>query len=116
MFLPLLLVQYSDGQPMITVTGVIIPDKEEAEFLSTTGIDKWAFYANNWRNTEFLQKAPALTLRERLHMDQSITAKSRALPSKLNYLSRLQGEASAEIVKLYRRYQRFFPQFVHVEM
>lgn len=116
MFLPLLLVQYSDGQPMVTVTGIVLPDADEKKFLSKTGISKWQFYARDWKNVEQLQKAPALTLHERMQMDRSIASNTRALPAKIKYLAKLHNGASKEILNRYRRYQRFFPQFVHVEI
>ncbi|MGE8210964.1 MAG: O-methyltransferase [Stenotrophomonas rhizophila] len=116
-FLPLLTVSYADGQTMLTVTGIVLEDDHVKPFLDATGIKKWPFYADGWDKIEKVSAAPFLTLRERMHLDQAVMGGRNRLPAKLDYLKSVQKvEAEGELVKLYRRYQRFFPRFQHVEM
>ena len=114
-FLPLLIVQYADGQPMLTVTGVVLPDIEVAAFVKNSGVASWPHYANSWSNVERVATAPHLTLRERMLIDQAVLRSSLKLPSKLQYLTKLQRMAAADLLRLYRRYQRFFPLFQNVD-
>lgn len=115
-FLPLLIVQYADGQPMVTVTGIVLADNDVEPFVLRTGLSSWPHYASSWANVERVSKAPQLTLRERMHVDQAALASTFRLPARLRYLAPLQNLAPADLVSLYRRYQRFFPQFQHVEV
>lgn len=115
-FLPLLIVHYADGQAMLTVSGIVLADDAVPKFLVQTGLEKWPYYAQEWANVERVFKAPYLTMRERMHMDQAVMVTGSKLPAKLRYLIKIQGRAGDELVKLYRRYQRFFPRFQHVDM
>lgn len=115
-FLPLLIVHYADGQSMLTITGVVLPDDEVNSFLERTKLNKWPYYANEWTNVERVFKAPHLTTRERLHMDQALVTRRNKLPARLRYLAEIQGGSDGELVRLYRRYQRFFPKFQHVDI
>lgn len=115
-FLPLLVVHYADGQAMITVTGIVLADEAVPAFLSQTGLEKWTYYARDWDNVERVFRTPYLTTRERMHMDQAVMASANTLPAKLRYLANIQGRAGDELVKLYRRYQRFLPRFQHVDI
>jgi len=115
-FLPLLMVQYADGQTMITLAGIVLRDADVVEFVDRTGVRKWPYYAGEWDNVERVFLAPHLTLRERLHLDQAIMAGGKRLPARLGYLSKLQKTEDKDILKLYRRYQRFFPRFQHVDI
>lgn len=115
-FLPLLVVHYADGQAMLTVAGVVLADDDVPGFLAQTGLEKWPYYAREWGNVERVFKAPYLTTRERMHMDQALMTAGNRLPAKLRYLADIQDRAGDELVKLYRRYQRFFPRFQHVDI
>lgn len=115
-FVPLLVVHYADGQDMLTVTGIVLQKDNVKKFMKTTGLARWPHYTNQWRNVERVTRAPALTLRERMHLDQVLGAAKRTLPEKLKYLSGIQDLAESDIVKMYRRYQRFFPRFQHVDI
>lgn len=115
-FLPLLLVRYADGQPMLTATGIVLADSDVESFLARTGLRKWPYFAAGWSNVEMVFKAPYLTMRERMHMDQAVLQSAKKLPAKLEYLARLQDRTADELAGLYRRYQRFFPRFQHVDM
>ncbi|HIE1098893.1 MULTISPECIES: O-methyltransferase [Stenotrophomonas] len=116
-FLPLLTVSYADGQTMLTVTGIVLEDDNVKAFLDATGLRKWAFYADGWDKIENVSAAPYLTLRERMHLDQAVMGGRNKLPVKLNYLRNVQNVGGEiELIKLYRRYQRFFPRFQHVEI
>jgi hypothetical protein len=114
-FFPLLIVEYADGQRMLTVTGIILPDSEIKSFLRNTGILRWPYYCQKWTNIEKVSKAPTLTLRERMLVNQR-ALRSNRLPTKLAYLSKLQGLDASNLMELYRRYQRFFPQFQNVDI
>lgn len=113
-FLPLLSVRYSDGQPMVSVTGIVIADGKKSEFLKQSGLRRWGFYSNGWSVTERIE-VPYLTVRERLLLDQSISSRHK-LPKKLSFLGSDGHVAGMELVRRYRRFQRFFPQFQHVNM
>lgn len=115
-FLPLLIVQYADGQTMLTVTGIILGDDEVKNFLSKTGLKKWTYYADEWQSLEKLSSAPSLTLRERMHMDQAVMGSANKLPARLSYLTKLQRSKSSDLAGIYRRYQRFLPRFQHVDI
>ena len=115
-FLPLLIVHYADGQDMLTVTGIVLDETDVKKFLKATGLGRWPHYAKTWTNVERVSQAPALTLRERIHMDQTMSANRNKLPPKLKYLSRTLDTTESDLVKMYRRYQRFFPRFQHVDL
>ena len=115
-FLPLLVVQYADGQTMLTVTGIVLGDDSVDDFLQKTGLRDWPYFSDQWRVVEKVSGAPHLTLRERMYMDQAVLRSPGRLPARLGYLTRIQRQAAADLVGLYRRYQRFFPRFQHVDL
>ena len=78
------------------------------------GLRRWGFYSNGWSVTERIE-VPYLTVRERLLLDQSISSRHK-LPKKLSFLGSDGHVAGMELVRRYRRFQRFFPQFQHVNM
>lgn len=113
-FLPLLIVNYADGQTMLTVAGVVLADEDVSDFLGKTKIAKWPYYSRGWSNVERVSDAPYLTMRERMHMDQAVINATNKLPAKLQYLANK--HRGSDLISLYRRYQRFFPRFQHVDM
>jgi len=112
-FLPLLIVHYADGQAMLTVAGIVLGDNDSEAFVVATGLDKWPYYARKWINVERVALAPHLTMRERIYLDKAAARKK--LPTELRYLTRTQGRSESDLVEMYRRYQRFFPRFQHVD-
>jgi hypothetical protein len=113
-FHPLSLLRYADGQQMLSITGVILPRSDLESFVDATQIERWEFYSRTWDDIEHVE-VPYLTLRERMSLDQLLP---KSEPDEiLQRISVPVAEDETEalnILRAYKRFYRFYPQFHHV--
>lgn len=114
-FLPLYNIAYTDGTQMLSITGIVIQKEQVGAMISSTAIDKWPFYSPSWDAVHRLV-VPTLTLRERLHLERGILAKStEELTEELGF-DRAGNMSIADFVDVYRRYYRFYPSYFSVDV
>lgn len=107
---------YSDGQPMVTATiAILYPEGDPRDFLEEARIRAWRFYEERWWRPTVIEM-PILSALERLRVEQQMHAPGienfgRALGFALppGDLSR-----QADLLPLFRRFYRFYPQFGRV--
>lgn len=115
-FVPLSIMQYRDGQSMLSVTGIVSPPVEAKQILATTGLDDWPFLCREWGDIHNIA-VPDITLRERLLLDQGSDGPGvEVLPYALDTDQEAidKDKLNTETLLKYQRYRRFMPQFMHV--
>ena len=115
---------YQDGgHPMLTVTGVILDAKNDADrdaFLGNSRINHWKFSNLTW-SAPLVISVPALSTKERIALDSALPINQTAnaadiLVEKLGYCPSESGEEEATKLLLtnYSHYYRAYPYFSRV--
>ncbi|MCY1205086.1 hypothetical protein D9M72_166220 [compost metagenome] len=109
---------YSDGQPMLTVTGIIFKTPARvasAEFKRISRISRWPFTNLTWADPRPIS-VPALTAKERMRLDEVLpfsrggdTQWQARLERHLGYKP-----GSSESLAHYARYYRTYPHFSRI--
>ena len=113
-FSPLSLVSYADGQRMLSITGALVERKHEKEMRKKIGLEDWAFKSSDWDSIALLN-VPDLTVRERMFLERRIDAQPSEIADGLGFDS--VGDIDVlEFVEQYRRYYRFYPSLVALDV
>jgi hypothetical protein len=111
-FEPLLVTSYKDGQRMVTVTvratNTQDPQKRAAALRS------WPFGASGWRKIEKID-APDLSLRERQKIDSYLNKGPKYILARLKFQPASNLTSSVNVIKSYRRFHRYYPDFRNIE-
>ncbi len=102
---PLTIFTYADsGNPMLTITGIMLEEKEEADFFEKTGIDDWIFAKAKWSDP-LLIDVPELSVKERIQLDAMLPHHTRGdIYSSLNFIKK-------DKIDNYICYYRHYPLF-----
>lgn len=113
MFEPLSLTTYADGHRMLSVTGIIIERDRVAECRKRMHLANAPGGVDGWDRLVNIQ-LPQLTVWEKLSIDRHINNRNfRRLSRTMNF--RLSDTTStAELLRGYLEFQRFYPTFRHV--
>lgn len=118
-FHPLSSFWYADGQPMLTVTGMVYKASDDAgiaEFISQSRLPSWPFANLNWAPPACIS-VPALSAKERMKLDECLPIDNSTISDPAGYLSGHLGFSpcqSREELANYARYYRVFPHFSKV--
>ncbi len=112
-FIPLLTEVYQDGQQMLCVTGMVIAEGDVDDVLAKTGFVDWEFYSSGWSNVVRID-VPSLTLREKLYLDQLSRQQIEGIADEFPFFLAGTADATAKWVSAYKRFSRFYPNFLHV--
>lgn len=107
---------YADGQIMLTLTGIILPDDDTTikKFFLETSIDKWSLSNLNWEKPKTIS-VPQLSLKERILVDEMLPeADAATIQAKLKYIVGEDEKSSIEGIENYIRYYRHLPLFSRV--
>lgn len=110
-FVPLCLLRYADGQQMMTITGILLEGERAQSFLDETGLRSWEFYSADWDIIHDVT-VPDLTVRERLFIDQ--LNENEFDPNDTTLAIDASAEELDKLVRLYKRLNRYYPQFHHI--
>jgi hypothetical protein len=105
---------YSDGQPMVTVTGVSIDDGDVESFLAESKVDQWPFYSKDWMVPETID-LPLLSTQERIELQRAMNSSEM---NRLDY-SLPSGrilKKPEEMLSAFKRFYRVTPAFAKVDI
>jgi hypothetical protein len=105
---------YSDGQPMVTVTGVSIDDGDVESFLAESKVEQWPFYSKDWMVPETID-LPLLSTQERIELQRAMNSSEI---NRLNY-SLPSGrilKKPEEMLSAFKRFYRVTPAFAKVDI
>jgi hypothetical protein len=113
-FQPLTSFSYSDGQEMLTVTGIVLEKEEEIIFFEKTKIKQWELSNTNWDNPTKIN-VPNLTVKERLYIDALLpNSTAQDIQDKLGFLFDKNEKSSLEMLKTYILFYRQSPFFSRI--
>lgn len=115
-FEPLSAFKYSDGQQMLTLTGIILDDSDITKFKEKTSILDWEYYLYlNVNNDEPIEiNMPFLSISEKLHIDQYLPSKFNELKDNLVFQLEHSPEKTKKSLENYQSFYRFYPNFSKV--
>jgi hypothetical protein len=105
---------YSDGQPMVTLTGVSVDDGDVESFLAETKVSQWPFYSQDWTIPEKID-LPVLSTQERIELQRAMN--SSKIPQ-LGY-SLPEGRLlknTKEMLSSFERFYRVTPAYAKVDI
>ncbi len=113
---PLLAVAYSDGQEMITVTGLVLPVAEQEAFNKVLEWAKWELPkpGDDW--DEFVEVGvPHLSIRERHTIHSVMNQAGQLAPAQVNFRLEDSASKSAELFEQYRLHYLRYPTFAPLD-
>lgn len=114
-FAPLSLISYSDGQQMLTVTGMKLLASDLPEMRKAVGLSDWSFGSPDWGTVHKLTVVD-LTTRERLYLEQRVaSATAEEMTSEMGFDFDATAEAPG-FLESYKRYSRFYPSYLSAEV
>ncbi len=110
-FAPVLLTTYRDGQRMMTATALCCDAGKKGEI---AGLEGWPFVPGDWGNVSKIV-APDLSIREKLKIDERLSASATDIAAWLGFDLEDTAEKSTEAIESYKRFHRYYPAFHHIE-
>ena len=106
--------QYNDGTPMLTITMIVGPRSKIDTIIA--GIRHWPFSSINWHMPKQIA-VPALSLREKLAVDQLLpAAHPRTVVNKLGLRFEGTYQASIDVIARYVQLYRHAPYFAKLSL
>lgn len=106
--------RYSDGQPMVTVTGISLDEDDVVSFIQETQVTRWPFYREAWPVVQTID-LPVLSTKERLELQRAMnTGGEPDLEFSLPVGRLLRN--SKEMLESFATYYRMTPSFAKVEV
>lgn len=105
---------YSDGQPMVTVTGVSVDDGDVEPFIAETKVHEWPFYSKDWAVPQKID-LPVLSTKERIELQRAMNSSD---DPQLDY-SLPEGrilKSPGEMLSAFERFYRVTPAFAKVDI
>lgn len=65
--------RYSDGQPMVTVTGLSVDESDVDDFMQETQLARWPFFRPAWGEVQTID-LPILSTKERLELQRAMNS------------------------------------------
>jgi hypothetical protein len=112
-FLPVLVTSYADGQRMLTVT-CAVSNLSEHEPFPNSKFRRWQFASKSWDDIHEIS-VPILSAKERFKLDSNLKKSAKMMLSALRFLPADDELSSLVAVSNYRKFQRFYPAFRHVD-
>lgn len=114
-FAPLSVVRYSDGQQMLSMTGMVISRTDKAELRARLDLASWPFASNDWRTVHSLE-VPDLTLRERLFLERAVaTSNYEEVAQRLGFILGDNVDLGT-FLQNYKDFYRFYPTLLSAEI
>lgn len=112
-FIPALITSYADGQRMLTVT-CVVSDRTSDEKFPNAQFKRWAFASAGWSDMHDIA-VPILSAKERFKLDGNLGKTPKKMLTALKFWPADDEPASLMALSNYKKYQRFYPAFRHVD-
>ena len=112
-FTPVLTTSYADGQRMLTITCVVSEEDNEEKF-PNANFGRWEFASKSWDDVHDIS-VPVLSAKERFKLDANLKKTGKAMLAALRFLPAEDEQQSLAEVASYKKFQRFYPAFRHVD-
>lgn len=112
-FNPVLNTSYADGQRMLTVT-CVVSEQDSLEVFPGPSFRRWKFACRSWEKIHDIA-VPVLSAKERFKLDANLQKAGRRMLAALKFLPADDEDLSLMEVASYKRFQRFYPSFRHVD-
>lgn len=112
-FVPVLNTSYADGQRMLTVT-CAVSDRNSRDKFPNALFKRWAFASAGWNDMHDIA-VPILSAKERFKLDGNLGKTAKKLLTSLRFLPADDESSSLIAISNYKKYQRFYPAFRHVD-
>jgi len=113
-FAPLSIVRYSDGQQMLSMTGMVVHRTKITEMRNRLDLSNWPFASPDWKTVHGLS-VPDLTLRERLYLERVVaTANYDGVAQVLGFSFGKDVEMT-NFLQNYKDFYRFYPALLSAE-
>jgi len=114
-FLPLGCYTYSDGTPMLTITGALVDATEQTSFAERLGLANLSFASPQWEIHRI--EVPDMSLRERLEIDKKLDGKTAdQIATELPFRFEEDPEESLDLIRNYLKLYRFYPNYHRVQI
>lgn len=112
-FVPVLTTSYADGLRMVTVT-CAVSEKDHAETFPNSNFKRWTFARKTWEDIQDIS-VPVLSAKERFRLDANLKKPGKKMLSALRFLPAEDETTSLIELASYKKFQRFYPAFRHVD-
>jgi hypothetical protein len=112
-FLPVLTTSYADGQRMLTAACAVC-DSSQHEPFPNTQFKRWQFASKSWDDIHDIS-VPILSAKERFKLDSNLKKSAKRMLTALRFLPTDDEPSSLIAVGNYKKFQRFYPAFRHVD-
>ncbi|WP_243042478.1 O-methyltransferase [Dyella sedimenti] len=112
-FVPVLTTSYADGQRMLTMT-CVVSEQGHAEIFPNANFKRWAFARRTWDDIQDIS-VPVLSAKERFRLDANLKKSGKKMLTALRFLPAENEEQSLLELASYKKFQRFYPAFRHVD-
>jgi hypothetical protein len=113
-FQPLGCYVYRDSVTMLTATGILLHRGDRKKFFATFDFDGFALSSRDWKLHRI--KVPALSLPEKLMLDQLLFEKSPSEVSRaLSFRFAEDLDESLELIENYQKLYRYYPNYHRVQ-
>lgn len=115
-FQPLTSFVYADGQKMLTLTGVILPDDDETknEFFLKTKLKDWELSTTDWGLPKPIS-VPPLSIKERIRIEELLPdSTADQIQAALGFLIEEDEDASLSGIENFIQYYKQFPYYSRI--
>jgi hypothetical protein len=98
---------------MLTVTCAVCDSSQHEEFPNSQ-FSRWQFASKNWSDVHEIS-VPVLSAKERFKLDSNLTKSAKRMLTALKFLPADDEPSSLAAVSNYKKFQRFYPSFRHVD-
>jgi hypothetical protein len=112
-FTPALITSYRDGTRMLTVT-CAVSEVDNSEPFPSPKFIRWEFACRSWQDIETIS-SPVLSTKEQYRLNAKLHQSAKKMLDALSFQPAENEAASLEAVESYKKFQRYYPTFRHVE-
>jgi hypothetical protein len=113
---PLTAFVYSDGQQMITATGIVLFPSERERFMQKTRLAHWPFSNFEWKAPKSIS-VPAMSVKERLEVESLLPEHdTQQIFENLGYYIGADGEEATGLMRNFVDFYRLYPWYSRVVM
>ena len=114
-FRPLLLTEYADGARMVTACVQALPRGDENLISASRALSHWEYLARGWGDIHKI-KVPDLSIKEKEFLDAESWNDPVKVCNKIGFEFDEDEKKSAESIKSYWKYSKYYPTFRAVEV
>jgi len=112
-FLPLCAFEYSDGQSMLTLTGIVLKDEDIEPFKQKSAVEGWEYFIDE-EDKPMEINVPYLSVSEKLRIDKLLPDGFEGFLEKPEFQVDETENKTRNALSNYQKYYRFYPNFTKV--